>query len=231
MFTVIFIGEPSLSKSPVEFIEGESGSITCVNTGVINIYNNDMEVITCILPNAPCNLSTVNTTVHPNKPQWMKVYNASQTSNSVTINIAEVSRQRDGGTWSCKGFGDNAAVDTIEINVRVPVPNIIMENKDSYIYKVGEVTRVTCKTGVSIPTVSTINWFIGSIQQPSSIIKTTVNTDNTTTSILQYQPTRLDHTKTLTCSANNGYGETKTDSTVLNVQCKYNIVIINLFFS
>ncbi|KAK6166565.1 hypothetical protein SNE40_023222 [Patella caerulea] len=82
------VGKPYIETNPPILVEGNSAAITCSTlTGSVTTLNNNG------VPLPDCTRGTVG----------CDLYIVSKTRNSLTVNITSVSRERDAGTWICKG--------------------------------------------------------------------------------------------------------------------------------
>ncbi|XP_055958682.1 mucin-2 isoform X2 [Patella vulgata] len=95
---------------PNPWIQGYSANLTCETSQFATITKDSIEITTCFV-STDCSISPDPST------DYNLYYNVIATSNNVTINVANVSKVRDGGDWECQ---TSAGKFTITTNVTEP---------------------------------------------------------------------------------------------------------------
>ncbi|ESO83584.1 hypothetical protein LOTGIDRAFT_176223, partial [Lottia gigantea] len=206
-------GQVIINTEPNELVDGESGSVTCYYNNAYTITlsrsGDDSNIANCFVTIQEQDCNILNPGCENNYTDYREFYTASKTTTSVTIHIDTVSKQRDDGIWRCRV--DELPSESFQINktinVKVPVKGVEIENKNSLNLVNGVSTTMNCKVTNNPDPVINYRWFIVETDQILS-----------TSSSFRLTPNKNQNGQTLSCSADNGYGSSKSDTVILDVK-------------
>ncbi|XP_050417571.1 uncharacterized protein LOC126830997 isoform X2 [Patella vulgata] len=90
-----------ITTYPDPLIDGGSANVTCTTSEIAIITKDGVQVTLCNVSTAYCNI-TPDSNTSTTKYNYNRYYTVSKTSDSVTVHIANVSKDRDNGTWKCE---------------------------------------------------------------------------------------------------------------------------------